>query len=83
MLTQEFFLILRKTGEKRVLTQIMPFIEPHRHEMHHSSKLIAWAVIIATNDKNNKNVKGDKLMSHDAFQNNYDEHVYNSTPFYC
>ena len=57
------FLILRKTGEKRVLTQI--------------------AVIIVTNDTNNKHVKVYKRVSRDAFQNGYDEHVDNSTPFYC
>ena len=60
----------------------MPFIEPHRHERHHSSKMLAWAVSIVTNDTNNKRVKGDKQVSHDAFQNNYDEFVDNSTP-YC
>ena len=60
----------------------MPFIEPRRHERHHISKLIAWAVIIVTNDTNNKHVKGDERVSHDAFQNNYDELVDNITP-YC
>ena len=84
MLSQEFyFFILRKTGEKRVLTQIMPFIETHRHERHHSSKMLAWEVIILMNNTDNKHVKGDERVSHDAFQNNYDEHVDNSTPFYC
>ena len=74
MLSQEFLfiLILRKTGEKHVLTQIMPFIEPHRHERRHSSKLLAWAVIIVMDKSNNKHVKGDKRGSHDVFQNNYD-----------
>ena len=61
----------------------MPFIETHRHERHHIRKLLAWAVIIVTNDTNNKHVKGDEQVSHDAFQKNYDEHVDNSTPFYC
>ena len=51
--------------------------------MHHSSKLLASAVIIGTNDTNNKHVKGDERVSHDALQNSYDEHVDNSTPFYC
>ena len=73
-------LILRKTGEKCVLTHIVPFIEPYRHERYHSSKLLAWAVIIVMDKSNNKNVKGDKRGSHDVFQNNYDEHVDNSTP---
>ena len=85
MLSKEFliFLILRKTGEKCVLSQIMPFIEPHRHERNHRSKLLAWAVIIVMDEPNNKHVKGDERVSHDAFQNNYDELVDNSTPFYC
>ena len=76
-------IILTKQGEKYVLTQIMPFIEPHRHERHHSSKLLAWSVIIVTNDTDNKHVKGDERVSHDTLQNSYDEHVDNSTPFYC
>ena len=80
MLSQEFFLIFRKIGEKYVLTQIMPFIEPHRHERHHIIKLLAWEVIIVLDESNNKHVKGDKRGSHDAFQNNYDEIVDNSTP---
>ena len=58
----------------------MTFIEPHRHERHHRSKLLAWTVIIVTKDTNNKHVKGDKRVSHDAFRNNYDELVDNSTP---
>ena len=84
MLSQEFlFFFLIKTGGKRVLTQIVPFIEPHRHERHHSRKLLAWEVIIVTKNTNNKDVKGNERVSHDAFQNNYDEHVDNSPPFYC
>ena len=85
MLSQEFLfiLILRKTGEKRVLTHIMPFIEPHRHERYHSIKLLVLAVIIVTNDINNKHVKGDERVSYDSFQNSYDQDVDNSTPFYC
>ena len=84
MLSQEFlfFLILRKTGEKRVLTHVMPFLEPHRHERHHISKLLAWAVIIFMDESNNKHFKGEERVSHDVFQNNYDELVDNSTPFY-
>ena len=84
MLSQEFLflLILIKTGGKLVLTQIVSFIEPHRHERHHSSKLLASAVIIVINDTNNKRVKGDEQVSHDALQNSYDELVDNSTPFY-
>ena len=62
------------------MNQIIPFIESHKHERHHSSKLLAWAVIIVTNNTNNKHVKGDKRVSHDVFQNNYDEFVDNSTP---
>ena len=61
----------------------MPFIQPYSNERHNSRKLLAWAVIIVTNDTNKKNVKGDKQVNHDAFQNSYDEHVDNSTPFYC
>ena len=59
------------------------FIYPHRHERHHRSNLPASDVIIVTNDTNNKHVKGDERVSHDALQNSYDEHVDNSTPFYC
>ena len=82
MLSQEFliFFIFRKTGEKCVLTQIMPFIEPHRHERHHLSKILAWAFIIVIDESNNKLVKGDKRGSNDVFQNSYDELVDNSTP---
>ena len=58
----------------------MPFIEPHRHERHHSSNLLALEVIIFMEKSNNKRVKGDKRGSDDAFQNNYDELVYNITP---
>ena len=65
---------------KFFLTQIMPFIEPHRHEMHHNSNLLALEVIIFMEKSNNKRVKGDKRGSDDAFQNNYDELVYNITP---
>ena len=84
MQSQEFlfFFNLKKNRGKRVLTQIMPFIEPHRHERHTSSKLLVWAVIIVMNNTNKKHVKGDERVSHDAFQNNYDELVENSTP-YC
>ena len=60
----------------------MPFIEPHRHERHHSSKLLAYAVIIVMDESNMKHVKGDERGSHDAFQNIYDELVNNSTPTY-
>ena len=83
MLSQDLFLILRKTGEKRILTQIVPFIEPHRHESNHSINLPYCAVIIVMDESNNKHVKGDERVSHDALQNSYDEHVDNSTPFYC
>ena len=83
MLSQECFLNLKKTGEKCVLTQIMPFIDPHRHERSHSSKLLFWAVIIVMGKSNNKHVKGVERGSHDAFQNSYDELVDNSTPFSC
>ena len=51
--------------------------------MRHSRKLLAWAVIIVTNDTNNKHVKGDERVSHDTLQNSYDEHVESSTPLYC
>ena len=61
----------------------MPLIEPHSHERHHKRKLLDWAVVIVTNDTNNKHVKRDEQVSNDAFQNNYDELVDNSTPFYC
>ena len=61
----------------------MPFIDPPVHERHHSTKLLAWAIIIVTNDTNNKHVKGDEQVSHDALQNSYDQDVDNSTPFYC
>ena len=40
----------------------------------------AWEVIIVKNDTNNKHVKGDEQVSHDALQNSYNEHVDNSTP---
>ena len=70
-----FFLILRKTGEKCVLTQIMNFILPHRNERRHSIKLLAWAVIVVMDKSNNKHVKGDERGSRDVFQNNYDELV--------
>ena len=81
MLSQVIFLIvLTKQGEKCVLTQIMLFLEPHRHERHHSRKLLAYEVIIVMDESSMKHVKGDKRGIHDAFQNNYDELVNNSTP---
>ena len=58
----------------------MTFIEPHSHERHHSSKLLAQVVIIVMDESDMKHVKGDKQGSHDAFKNNYDELVDNSTP---
>ena len=58
----------------------MPFIYPHGHERRHSSKLLAEAVIIVMEKSTTKHVKEDKRGSHDAFQNNYDELVDNSTP---
>ena len=60
----------------------MSFIEPHRHERHHISKPLALEVIIFMDESNNKHVKGEERLSHDAFQNNYDELVDNGTPFY-
>ena len=58
----------------------MPFIEPHGHERHYSSKLIAYSVSIVMDESNNKHVKGYKRGSHDVFQNNYDGLVDNSSP---
>ena len=58
----------------------MHFIKPHRHERHHSSKLLAYADIVVMDKSNNKHVKGDKRGSHDVFQNDFDELVDNSTP---
>ena len=75
-----FFYHLNKTRGKCVLTQIMPFIEPRGDERHHSSKLIAQEVIIVMDESNNKHDKGDERGIRDAFQNNYDELVDNSTP---
>ena len=63
-----------------ILTQIMPFIEPHRHERHHISNLLVYAVIIFMNGPNMKHVKGDERGNHDAFQNNYDKLFDNKTP---
>ena len=82
MLSQVNFLkiILTKQGEKCVLTQIMPFIEPHRHEKHHRINLLAYSVIIVMDEPNMKHVKGDERGSDDEFQNNYDKLVNNSTP---
>ena len=82
MLSQvnSFFNHLNKTRVKCVLTQIMPFIDPHRHERHHSSKLLSKSVIIVMEYSNTKYVKGDERGSHDAFQNNYDKLFDNSTP---
>ena len=82
MLSEVLFIILTKKGEKCVLPQIMPCIEPHRYEMHHSSKLLDQVVIIVMDESSMKYVKGDKRGSHNAFQKNYDELVDNSTP-YC
>ena len=48
------YIILTKQGEKFVLTQIMPFIEPYENERHHRSKLISYAVISVANKKPNK-----------------------------
>ena len=45
------FITLTKLGGKCVLTQIMRFIEPHRHERHHSSNLLSKAVIIVMDKK--------------------------------
>ena len=46
----------------------MTFIDPHRHERHHNSKLIAEAVIIVMDESNLKRVKGDERGIHYAFQ---------------
>ena len=46
----------------------MPFIEPHRHDRHHSSKLLAYAVIIVMEESNIKHTKGDEQGSHYMFQ---------------
>ena len=75
-----FFDHLNKTRGKVCLTQIMPFIDPHRHERYHSNKMLDYAVIIVMDNSSMKHVKGDERGSHDAFQNNYDELVDNSTP---
>ena len=75
-----FFIILTKQGGKYILTQIMPFIDPYRHERHHLSKLLSYAVIIVMYESHNKNVKGDERGSRDVFQKNYDGLVDNSTP---
>ena len=72
----------------------VPQAEPFRRQDNGSYPLSAevqtqvhiWVpptVIIVTNDTNNKHVKGDERVSRDALQNSYDEHVDNSTPFYC
>ena len=39
--------------------------------MRHISKLLAWEVMIVTNDTNSKHVKVYEHVSHDAFQNSY------------
>ena len=50
---------LNKTRGKVFLTQIMNFIEPHRHEMYHSRNLLAYVVIIVLYESKIKHVKGD------------------------
>ena len=69
-LSERFFYHLNKTKGKRVLTQIMPFIEPHRYESHHIIKLLAYVVIIVMDYSNIKHVKGDEQVIHDEFKNN-------------
>ena len=34
----------------------MPFIDPHRHERHHSIKLLAYAVIVVMDESNMKHI---------------------------
>ena len=83
MLSQiNFFNYLNKTRGKCVLTQIMPFIEPQRHERHHIRNLAAYAIIIVMGNSNMKHFKGYEQGSHDALKNNYNELVKNSAP-YC
>ena len=61
MLSQVNFVYhINKTRGECVLTHIMPFIDPHRHERHHSSKLLAYVVIIVMDESNMKHVKGDE-----------------------
>ena len=78
-----FFNLKKKRGKARFNSDHAFLIYPHRHESHHRRKLLAWAVIIVTNDTKKKHIKGDERVSRDAFQNSYDEHVNNSTLFYC
>ena len=63
----------------RSLTQIIPFIYTHRHERYHSSKLLAYTVIIVIYKSNIIQFKGDERGSHDVFQNNHGQIVNNST----
>ena len=54
-------IILTKQGGGEILTQIMPFIKPCRHESHHRSKLLVEVFIIVTNKANSKQVEDDKI----------------------
>ena len=81
MLSEVFLLliILTKQGVKYVLTQIMPFIEPHRPERHHSINILSYSVIIVVEESNRKHFKGYKLGIHDVLQNNHVQLFDNST----
>ena len=85
--SKEFFIIiLTKQGECYILTNIMPFIETYRHEGHHCSHLLAWAVIIVKNKSNrkqiwnnkSKDVNGDRLGGQDSLQSSHEPSVYSS-----
>ena len=56
----------------------MPFINTHSNEMHHSSKLIAQAVIIVMDESNIKHAKGDERWSHNTIQISHRNSVYSS-----
>ena len=66
MKSSKYFIILPKQGRKFVSTHTMPFIETYRHEIHHSSNLIAYSVNIFKNQIPNKYGTSRENMSRDT-----------------
>ena len=54
------FFILSKHGEGFVSTNIMPLIHTYRYGWHHISNIIAYAVIIVTNQTEKNTERHDK-----------------------
>ena len=54
----------------------MPFINPHRHERHHISKLLAYVVVMVMDKSNIKHVKGQEQDIHDAMKSSHGHYIY-------